>query len=137
MSNGVKEIASFIFLCDGPCTSSSWRSEDQSMYWARRDALARITAMCLWQGPGCQSSVCDECSLLFHEIISSNGSEIKEEILAVLAMTSTQLVPTLPVPTEKALVGLWKAVALYSSKFPQKAGIGSKQSVPMKVNCYE
>jgi hypothetical protein len=107
------------------------------MYWARRDALARITAMCLWQGPGCQNSVCDECSLLFHEIISTNGSEVKEEILVGLAMTGTQLVPTLPVPSEKALVGLWKAAALYSSKFPQKAGIGSKQSVPIKVNYFK
>ena len=104
------------------------------MYWARRDALARITAMCLWQGPGSQSSVCDECSLLFHEIINTNGSEGREEILAGLAMTGSQLVPTLPVPTEKALVGLWKAAALYSSKFPQKAGIGSRQNVPIKVN---
>lgn len=104
------------------------------MYWARRDALARISSMCLWQGPGCQSGVCDECSLLFHEVIDTNGAEGKEEILAGLAMIGSQLVPTLPVPTEKALVGLWKAAALYSSKFPQKATIGSVQTLPTKVN---
>lgn len=104
------------------------------MYWARRDALARITAMCLWQGPGCQSNVCDDCSLLFHELINRNGSDDKEEILAALAMTGSQLVPIMAVPTEKALVGLWKAAALYSSKFPQKAGIGSKHPVSNKVN---
>lgn len=122
---GAKEALSFIFLCDGPCNSASWRNDDQSMYWARRDALARISIMCLWQGPQCSSHICDDSSLLFHEVIDGCGSNDREEILAVLSMSGSLLVPALPIPIEGALVKQWKCAALQATKFPQKAEVGN------------
>lgn len=121
---------SFIFLCDGPCTASSWRDDDKSMYWARRDALARITAMSLWQGPGDDNCISDDCSLLFHEAAVSTGNNEKEELLAAIAMTGPQLVSALPIPTESSLIRRWKAAANVAGKYPQQAEIGN---VPFKT----
>ena len=110
------------------------------MYWARRDALARISIMSLWQGPGVQSAVSDDCSLLFHEYITVPGSEKekeqkngmkmqkeeqKEELLAAMTMCGYQLVPSLPVPNEGRLMRRWREAASTATKFPQQAQIGS------------
>lgn len=103
------------------------------MYWARRDALARIIAMCLWQGPGCASSVSDDCSFLFHEFIEKNGSLESQELLAAMSVSGPLLVQSLPVPTESSLIKRWKTAASIASKFPHKAEIGSVLTKPNKV----
>lgn len=130
---------SFIFLCDGPCTSSSWKDEDVSMYWARRDALVRISIMCLWQGPGVGSLSSDDCCFLFHEFINVNGTSSKDELLAVMAMSGPQLVSMLPIPNESSLIRKWKEAAAIATKFPQRAEIGSAGIFVDKVstaNCF-
>jgi hypothetical protein len=100
------------------------------MYWARRDALARITAMSLWQGPGDDNCISDDCSLLFHEAAVSTGKNEKEELLAAIAMTGPQLVSALPIPTESSLIRRWKAATNIAVKYPQQAEIGN---VPVKT----
>lgn len=127
----LKTKLSFIFLCDGPCTSSSWKDEDVSMYWARRDALIRISIMSLWQGPGILSLASDDCSLLFHETISVGGTALKDELLAVMTMSGPHLVSKLPIPNESSLMREWKEAATVATKFPQRAEIGS---VPVTID---
>ena len=124
---------SFIFLCDGPCISSSWKDEDVSMYWARRDALIRITIMSLWQGPGIQCLASDDCSLLFHELISASGTALKDDLLAVMTMSGPHLVSLLPIPNESSLMRIWKEAATVATKFPQRAEIGSAPAIIDKV----
>ena len=124
---------SYIFLCDGPCTSSSWKDDDRSVYWARRDALVRISILCLWQGPRVQSSVSDDCSLLFHEVSNVSGSIQKEDLLAAMTMSGPELVPSLPIPNERLLMQRWRDASSYASKFPQKAEIGSAHMRTSKV----
>lgn len=130
---GSNDKLSFIFLCDGPCTASSWRNEDKSMYWARRDALARISAMSLWQGPGNDSCISDDCSLLFHEAVVNVGTDEKEDLLAAIAMTGPQLVSALPIPTESSLICRWKAAATVAIKYPQQAEIGNVQVKALRL----
>jgi hypothetical protein len=47
------------------------------------------------------------------------------QLLAAIAMSGPLLVQTLPVPNESSLLKRWKEASSFSTKFPQKAEVGS------------
>jgi hypothetical protein len=107
------------------------------MHWARRDALVRITAQALYGG---SSSACTHADILYHEDARDAGmppdgndnaaaAGITGELLAVMAMHGPELRASAPVPTEHALLKVWKEAAAFAARHPQQAHIGA--SVPV------
>jgi hypothetical protein len=92
-----KVVISFILAADG--SARAYKPElDESMWWGRRDAHVRIAAAALWRGDGEPHAGVDACSLLYADA-------------SLMRMQADALVARCPVPTEGALVGLWRDAA--------------------------
>jgi hypothetical protein len=123
------ELISFIVLADGKCNDISFRPEENNQYWCRRDALCRISTMALYQAPGIKSQVCDDITLLFsrtrEEFMENNSISFNENLKnqklfpAVITMDSN-LVDSIPYPTESNLIREWRNSTSFSHKNPQK-----------------
>jgi hypothetical protein len=92
-----KVAISFILAADG--SARAYKPElDESMWWGRRDAHVRIAAAALWRGDGEPHPGVDACSLLYTDA-------------SLMRMQADALVARCAVPTEGALVALWRDAA--------------------------
>jgi Basic tilted helix bundle domain len=131
-------MISFVFLSDGPCDSASWRpAKDESMHWARRDALVRISSLSLWQAAGVASSACDDSSFLFHDEIKDSSKHARAQAgspsnlkgnIAVISMYGPELVSMVRVPTEQALIRCFKESSASALRVPKKAIVGQSNA---------
>ena len=121
--NDEEEVESvvFIFLSDGPLDDKSFRpKEDETMHWARRDALVRITAQSLYGNVACQHAC-----FLFHEEDVADPSV--SPLLAVLSMYGPELSTIVNLPTEYDLLKQWKEASTYAIQNPQQASISTNR----------
>lgn len=103
---------SYILLASPPCTPTSFRPESDATHWCRRDALSRITTQTLYQGHGTPNTTCDDVTFLFTGRAGVLPEDNEDAHLSPTAMTmSASLVGSVPVPTERNLLTLWKKAA--------------------------
>jgi len=103
-------MISYIYLVSHPCSIESFRPNSDSSHLSRRDALCRIASLSLWAAPKHPHPSCDDVTFLFNEPDTRNKEgkgRAHHEGQAVLQMTSA-VVDSLPVPSEKGLLSLWR-----------------------------
>lgn len=97
---------SFLLLADGPFDVETLKPYRDEQWWARRDSMCRMSALGLWSSP---STV--ELSFL---IAPKKDAKEKEaaggtSTYSALSMSrNTRLLEALKVPSEVALINLWK-----------------------------
>ena len=129
-------MLSFIFLCDGPSDSHSFRPEnDSSAWWGRRDSLTRICNLSLFAG---SPNVCSDICFLFapqegkkeegkkrklmaisDSSISKGGADdfernVEKEYSAMIMRGGVDSLLSRK-PTERNLTSIWKEACLSSS----------------------
>jgi hypothetical protein len=88
---------SFILAADGGARAFK-PGADESMWWCRRDAHVRIAASALWSGEGMPHAGVDDCALLYADA-------------SLMRMQADAVVARCAVPTEAAVVALWRDAA--------------------------
>lgn len=130
-------MLSFIFLADGPCADTSWRpNEDKAQWWSRRDALVRILSASTWLSNGLPNGeVGDACFLFENQTGAVLGSNQTDDQFCrpILMHNVEQLASTVPVPTEKNLIKLWKDV--FSGVTKQRRGGPEHKVTSSVVSC--
>lgn len=130
-------MLSFIVLGDGPCTAKSFRPhEDETQWWARRDALVRIIAAACYLGSHVANPVTRDLTLFFHNgqqnehTTSADGERL---ITAVAVLRPLALSQEVAIPNECNLLRVLrtafsKAEKTPSSLFQQLADENNKSS---------
>jgi len=120
-------MLSFIFLADGPCFESSWRiNDDKGQWWSRRDALVRIASASIWQSAGVKSEVAGDSCFLFGQQGGEGSADISNVDFCrpVIVHSSKTLANSMPVPTEKNLIKVWKESCGAAEKANAEIGVG-------------
>jgi len=92
---------SFALLAEGSAKKSTWRpDEDETQWWARRDALVRCTALALW-------SFKEEKAEQLVEEVSIIYPDDELTVMRVDARVTNDI----KVPCEKALIRCFKTAA--------------------------